>query len=126
MLYGEPIPGSNFKSLFTLMDSRRQDLRQMGIDEFFRAIRSLGTTKDDLSGKALKYKYTKGAPYNIHHHSSHALKEKKSSSSAQSLSQGGKGYVHKPQGRHPNILYMFINLLTKLSLNILFYFIISF
>ena len=89
------------------MVSRREDLRQVGIGEFLRALRSLGIKKDDLSGEPFKYKYTKDAPYKVHHHSSHAPKEKKSSSSAQSSSQGGKGYVHKPPGRHPNILYVY-------------------
>ena len=37
VVYGEAITGSNFKSLFTSMVSRRQDLRQVGIDEFLRA-----------------------------------------------------------------------------------------
>ena len=69
------------------MVSRRQDLRQVGIDEFLRALRSLGIKKNDLSGDTLKYKYTKDGPYKVHHHSQHALKEKKSSSSAQSSSQ---------------------------------------
>ena len=64
------------------MVSRRQDLRQVGIDEFLRALQSLGIKKDDLSGETLKYKYTKDAPYKVHHHSSHVQKERKSSSSA--------------------------------------------
>ena len=63
--------------------------------------------KDDLSGETLKYKYTKDAPYKVNHHSSHALKEKKSSSSAKSSSQAGNGYVQKPPGRHPNNLYVY-------------------
>ena len=120
------IPGSNFKSLFTSMVSRRQDLRQVGIDEFLRALRSLGIKKDDLSGETLKFKYTKDAPYKTHHHSTYAPNiTKKSSSSAQSLSQGGKGYGQKPPGLTLTFS-MFINLLIKLSLNILFHFIISF
>ena len=90
------------------MVSRRQDLRLVGIDEFLRALRSLGISKDDLSGETLKYKYIKDAPYKVHHHSSHVQKEKKSVSSAQSSSQGGKGYIHKPPGRHPNILCLLI------------------
>ena len=79
VVYREAIPGSNFKSLFTSMVSRRQDLRQVGIDEFLRALRSLGIKKDDLSGETLKYKYTKDALYKVNHHISHAPKEKKSS-----------------------------------------------
>ena len=108
VVYGEAIPGSNFKSLFTSMVSRRQDLRQVSIEEFLRALRSLGIKKDDLSGETLKFKYTKEAPYKAHHHSTYALKlTKKSSSSAQSLFQGGKGYGQKPPGSHPNILYVY-------------------
>ena len=62
------------------MVSRRQDLRQMGIDEFLSALRSLGIKNNDLSNETLKYKFTKDAPYKLHHHSTHAPKEKKSSS----------------------------------------------
>ena len=57
---------------------RRQDLRQVGIDEFLRAWRSFGIKKDDLSGETLKNKFSKDAPYKVHHHSTHAPKEKKS------------------------------------------------
>ena len=125
LVYGEPIPVSNFKSLFTSMVSRRQDFLQVSIDEFHRTQRSFCIKKDDLSCKTLKYKYITDALYKVHHHSSHAPKKKESSSSANSLFQGGKGHVHKPPGRYPNIL-MFINVIIKLSLIILFYFIISF
>lgn len=45
------------------MVSRRQDLSQVGIDQFLRALRSLGIKKDELSGEKLKLKYTKDAPY---------------------------------------------------------------
>ena len=38
-----------------------------------------------------------------HKHRIH--KDKKTSSS--SLAQGGKGFVHKPPGRKPNILYVY-------------------
>ena len=86
---------------------RRQDLRQVNLDEFLRAVRSLDIKNDDLSGETLKYKYTKDAPYKVHHNSLHVSQQKKLSSSAQSSSQGGKGYVYKPPGRHPNILYMY-------------------
>ena len=80
MVYGEAIPRSNFKSLFTSIVSRQQDLRQVGIDEFFRALQRFGIKKDDLSGETLKYKYTKNAPYKGHHHFLHAPNEKKLSS----------------------------------------------
>ena len=107
VVYREAIPESNFKSLFTSMVSRRQDLRQVGIEKFLRALRSLGIKKDDLIGETLKYKYTKDAPYEAHHHSTYAPKVTKKSSSTQSSSQGGKGYVHKPPGQHANILYVY-------------------
>ena len=89
------------------MVSRRQDLRQVGIDEFFRALRSLVINKDYLSGKTLKYKCTKDALHKAYYHSNHAPKEERSSSSAQSLFQGEKGYVQKLPGRQPNIIYVY-------------------
>ena len=82
-------------------------MRQMGIDEFFRARRSLGIKKDDLSGETLKYKYTKHAPYKVNNHFSQASNKKKSSSLFQSSFQEGQRYVHKPPGRHSNILYVY-------------------
>ena len=109
VVYGEEILGSNFKSLFTSMVSRRQNLRHVGIDELLCGLRSFGIKKDDLSGETLKYKYTKDASYKVNHHSTHAPKvTKKSSSSAQSSSQEGKGYVQRPPGCHPNILCLLI------------------
>ena len=78
VVYGEAIPGSNFKSLFTSMVSRRQNLTQVDMDDFFPALRSHGIKKDDLSGETLKYKYTKDAPYKSHHHSTTPQKRKRS------------------------------------------------
>ena len=66
VVYGDAIPGSNFKSLFKSMVSNQQNLNQMGIDEFFRPLRSLGVKKDDISGKPLKIKYSSVAPYSTH------------------------------------------------------------
>ena len=37
VVYGDAIPGSNFKSLFKSMVSNQQYLNQVGIDEFLRA-----------------------------------------------------------------------------------------
>ena len=51
VVYGDAIPGSNFKSLFKLMVSNQQDLHQVGIDDFFRALRSSGVNNDKISGK---------------------------------------------------------------------------
>ena len=52
-IYGNAIPCSNFKSLFKSMLSNQQNFNQVGIDEFIRALRSLGVKKDDISGKLL-------------------------------------------------------------------------
>ena len=104
-------------------------MNQVGIDEFFRALRSLGVKKDDISGELLKIKYSSVTPYSTHQrhstptkyedeeeddneeelrppsHKHRVNKDKKTSSS--SLPQGGKGYVHKPPGGKPNILYVY-------------------
>ena len=112
------------------MVSNQQNLNQVGIDEFLCALRSFGVNKNDISGEPLKIKYCNVAPYSTkqrnfkptkyedeevddndekevrqpsHKHQIH--KDKKTSSS--SLAQGGKGYVHKPPGRKPNILYVY-------------------
>ena len=47
VVYGDAIPGSYFKSLFKSMVSNHQNLNQVGIDEFLRALQSLGVKKDD-------------------------------------------------------------------------------
>ena len=46
--------------------SNQQNLNQVGIDEFRRALRSLGVKKDDISGEPLKIKYSNVAPYSTH------------------------------------------------------------
>ena len=126
---GDTIPGCNFKSLFKSMVNNQQNLNQVIINEFLYALRSLGVKKDDLSGEPLKIKYSNVAPYSTHQrhstlttykdeeeennekevllprHKHQVHKNKKTSSS--SLPQGGKGYVHKPHGRKPNILYFY-------------------
>ena len=45
------------------MVSNQQNLNQVGIDEFLRALRSLGVKKDEISGEPLKIKYKNMAPY---------------------------------------------------------------
>ena len=115
VIYGNAIPGSNFKSLFKSMVSNQQNLNQVGIDEFLRALRSLGVKKDDISGEPLKIKISNVAPYSTHQrhstptryedeeedddddedvcppsHKHRVIKDKKTSSS--SLTQKGKGY----------------------------------
>ena len=75
VVYGKEIPGRNFKSQLTLMVSRRQDLRQVGIDEFLCALRSFGIKKDELSGKTFKHKYIKDAPYKVQHYSTRPKRE---------------------------------------------------
>ena len=63
VIYGDAIPGSNFKSLFKSMVSNQENLNQVGINQFLRALRSLGVNKDDISGEPLKIKYSNMAPY---------------------------------------------------------------
>ena len=111
------------------MVSNKQNLNQVGIDKFHRALRSLGVRKDDISGEPLKIKYSNVAHYSTHQrhstptksedveeddnveevrqpsHKHRVHKDKKTSSS--SLPQGGKGYVHKPPWRKLNILYVY-------------------
>ena len=41
-------------------------MNQVGIDEFFRALRSLGVKKDDISGEPIKIKYSNVALYSTH------------------------------------------------------------
>ena len=45
VIYLNGIPGSNFKSLFKSMVSYQQNLNQVNIDEFLRALHSLGVEK---------------------------------------------------------------------------------
>ena len=130
VIYGDAIPSSNFKSLFKSMVKNQQNLNQVDIDEFLRALRILGVKKkDDLSGEPRKIKYSNVATYSTykrhftptkyedevenndeeevrqpsHKHRIH--KDKKTSSS--SLAQGGKSYVHKPPVLKLNILYVY-------------------
>ena len=129
VIYGNAIPGSNFKSLFKSIVSNQQNLNQVVIDEFLRALQSLGVTKDNISGKPLKTKYSNLAPYSTHQrhstptkyedeeedddeedvhppsHKHRVNKNKKTLSS--SLPQKGKGYVYKPPGCKPNILNVY-------------------
>ena len=63
VVYEDAIPGSNFKSLFKSIVSNQQDLHQVSIDDFLRALRSLGVKKDEISGEPLKIKYKIMAPY---------------------------------------------------------------
>ena len=48
------------------MVSNQQNLKQVGIDKFLRALRSLGVKKDDKIGEPLKIKYSNVAPYSTH------------------------------------------------------------
>ena len=111
------------------MVSNQQNLNQVGIDEFLRALRNLGVKKDDISGEPLKIKYSNVEPYSTHQRHStptryedeeeyddkedirppshrHRVNQDKKTSSS-SLPQNGKGYVHKPPGRKPNNLYVY-------------------
>ena len=66
VVYGDAIPGTNFKSIFKSIVSNLQNLNQMGINEFLCALRSLGVKKDNLSGEPLKINYSNVAPYSTH------------------------------------------------------------
>ena len=66
VIYKNVVPGSNFKSLFKSIVSNQQNLNQVGIDEFFRALLCLGVKKDDIKGEPFKIKYSNVAPYNTH------------------------------------------------------------
>ena len=46
--------------------SNQQNLNQVGIDEFLRALRSLGVKKDEIGGKPLKIKYSNVEYYSTH------------------------------------------------------------
>ena len=48
------------------MVSNQQNLNQVGIDEFLRALRSLGVKKDDISGETLQIKYSNVSPNSTH------------------------------------------------------------
>ena len=63
VVYGDAIPDSNFKSLFKSMVSNQQNLTQVGIDEFLRALQRVCVEKDEISGEQLKIKYKNVAPY---------------------------------------------------------------
>ena len=104
-------------------------MNKVGIDEFLLALRSLSVKKDDISGEHLIIKYSNVAPYSTHQrqstptkyddekedddekdlnppsHKHQVNKDMKTSSS--SLPQKGKGFVHKPPGRKPNIFYVY-------------------
>ena len=61
------------------MVSNLQNLNQMSIDKFLRALRSLGVKKDGISGEPLNIKYTNVAPYGVHqrHSTPTTFEEKK-------------------------------------------------
>ena len=48
------------------MVSNQQNLNQVGIDEFLRALQSLGVKKNDISWEPLKLKYSSMVPYSTH------------------------------------------------------------
>ena len=102
------------------MVSNQQNLNQVGIDEFLRALRSLGVKKDEISGEPLKIKYKNVAPYGaVHEKVDEAediekekvrpLSPKHPSQQAKKRSslQEGKRFIHKPPKRKPNILYVY-------------------
>ena len=48
------------------MGSNQQNLNKVGIDEFFRALKSLNVKKHDIRNKPLKIQYSNVAPYSTH------------------------------------------------------------
>ena len=76
VVYGDTIPGSNFKLLFKSIIRNQQNLNQVSINKFFRALRSLGVKKDEISGEPLKIKYSNLAPYSTHLRHSTPIKYK--------------------------------------------------
>ena len=104
-------------------------MNQVGIDEFLSSLQSLGVKKDEISGEPLKIKYSNVAPYSTHQRHSTSTKyedeeedddeedvrppshkhrvNKDNKTSSLSLPKKGKGYVHKPPGRKPKILYVY-------------------
>ena len=70
VVYGDAILNNNFKSLLKSMVRNQQNLTQVGIDEFLRALRSFGVKKDDKSGERLKIKHSSLAPYSTHQRNS--------------------------------------------------------
>ena len=50
----QPVPGSNFASLFRSVFSRTHDLQQPGINQFLGALRQIGVHSKELSGRAVQ------------------------------------------------------------------------
>ena len=92
---------------------------------FLSALRSLGVKKDEISGEPLKIKYKHVAPYGaVQRNSTPAEYEHEKvdeeediekeevcppsqKAKKRSLLQEGKGFIHKPPGRKPNIFYVY-------------------
>ena len=66
LIYGNAIFGSNLKMRFKSMGSNKQNINQIGIDEFFRVFRRLGVNIGDIISELLKLKYSNVAPYSTH------------------------------------------------------------
>ena len=104
----------------------------MGIDDFLRALRSLGGKKDEISSELLKIKYKIEAPYGaVQRHTTFVKyehekvdeeneeddekeevrllspKQQLKNAKRKSRLQEGKRFIHKPPGRKPTILYVY-------------------
>ena len=127
------------------MVSNKQNLNQVGIDELFRALLSLGVKKDDIRGEPLKIKYSNVPPYSAHQRHSTKTKyknEEEDDNKEVVRSPSNTHQVHKNKNHYLQACHriiramftshlgasltfsMFINLLIKLLLTILFYFIL--
>ena len=143
VVYGNLIDGSNFKLRCKSMVSNHKNLDQVSIYEFLLALRSLGVTTDDIGYEKLNIKYSNVAPYSTHkRHSTPTIRMRKKmimwkNFARQVISNKFiKTIQHHLQDCHKvsramftsnpgaSIIFsIFINLLCKLLLTILFYFI---
>ena len=118
------------------MVSNQQHLNQVSINEFFRALGSLGVKKNDISNDPLKINYSSVAPYCTHQRNSTPTKYedetkmimrkkygrqvisieliKTRKHHRQACHSDGKAMFTSHQGAS-RIFYMFINLLIKLT-----------
>lgn len=125
IIRGEPIPGTDFESLFKSMISPRPNLDQIGTDRFMGALHEIGVKPSELSGRAVQNRFTKSMLMKVANsdESSTEFKTpaKKQSSSTvkiaspavkekKTVAQKGKGLKRKtptPPGTRPKILYVY-------------------
>ena len=80
------------------MVSNQQNFSQVGIDEFFYALPSLGVKKNDISGELLKLKYSNVVPYSTQQRHSTPTKyedEEKNDDEEEERPPSYKHQIHK-------------------------------